>query len=167
MFPTLLRLSTASPSPLTGDSSVCLGFALTSHIYGIVGGCKSSLSANGLILDSVVHPLFDRGTVCLIPHVPGDIFHTKATRYYDVEFLWCGTMARLVSMTSKLPRLPDDQTDALMENYNLLDVVRPISIGDRFPLFTRDPENRILTKRGMRMKRQTRRRRTKSTILRR
>lgn len=119
--------------------SVCLGTALTSHIYAIVGGSKSFLPTNGLSLDSVVHHLFDRGTICLIPHVPDDEFDPKTTRYYDVEFLWRGTMAGLVGMTTQLPLLPTEQVDAEQANYTLMGVVRPISIGDRFRLFTRDP----------------------------
>lgn len=124
--------------------SLCLGQPLTSHIFEIVGGCKSFLSTNGLSLDSVVHHLFDRGTVCLIPHVANDDFNPKTTRYYDVEFLWRGSMAGLIGMTTQLPLQPSDQVDTALQNYTLMGSVRPISIGDRFRLFTRNPARQPL-----------------------
>lgn len=48
-------------------------------------------------------------------------------------------MARLVGMTTQLPLLPTEQVDESLENYRFMGVVRPISIGDRFRLFTRNP----------------------------
>lgn len=111
-------------TPYWRPLSLCLGTPLTSHIYDIVGGFKSFLPTNGLALDPVVHHLFDRGTICLIPHVPDNTFNPKTTRYYDIEFLWRLTMAGLVSMTSQLPILEDNQTDAWNENYNLIESAR-------------------------------------------
>lgn len=135
----LAAIESIAVTPYWTFLSVCLGPPLTSHIYAIGGGSKSFLSTNGLSLDSAVHHLFDRGTVCLIPHVADDAFDPKTTRYYDVEFVWRGTMAGLIGMTTQLPLLPDEQVDDALANYTLMGAVRPISIGDRFRLFTRDP----------------------------
>lgn len=119
--------------------NLCFGTALTSHIYEIVGGSNSFLSTNGISLDLSVHHMFGRGTIFFIPFVPDDKFDSKTTRYYDVEFRWRGTMAGLVGMNTQLPQLPREQVDENLQSYKLMSAARPISIGDRFRLFTRDP----------------------------
>ncbi|KAL0631234.1 hypothetical protein Q9L58_009906 [Maublancomyces gigas] len=118
--------------------TLCLGTALTSRIYDIISGPNSSL-ANGISLDLSVHHLFKRGTIYFIPHLPDRHFDPITTRYYDLEFRWRATIASLVGLNTQLPRLPGLQVDKSVRNYKLMTTMRPISIGDRFRVFTRDP----------------------------
>lgn len=118
--------------------TLCFGTALTSRIYDIISGSNSSL-ANGISLDLSVHHLFKRGTIYFIPHLPDQHFDPITTRYYDLEFRWRATIASLVGLNTQLPRLPGLQVDKSVRNYKLMTTMRPISIGDRFRVFTRDP----------------------------
>lgn len=103
--------------------SLCFGTDLTSEIYDIISEPD----------------VFSRDAIFFIPHVPNDQFHSATTCYYDVEFRWRASMAGLVGMNTELPQLPCDQVDQSLQFYQLMDTLRPISIGDSFRIYTRDP----------------------------
>lgn len=82
--------------------------------------------------------LFDRGLFWLVPHLPAG-FDPEASRYYDIEFIWRADQRSLSSIMTFLPQDPDAQLDRA-GRLNLLDNARRMETGDRFRLFTRDPE---------------------------
>lgn len=135
----IAAISTADDAPYWRLLTLCIGAELTNRVFEIVGGANSFRSSNGLTMDPTLHgSLFDRGLFWLVPHLPVD-FDPEASRYYDIEFIWRADQRSLSSIMTFLPQDPDAQLDRA-GRLNLLDDARRMETGDRFRLFTRDPE---------------------------
>lgn len=132
----LAAIKTMADTPFWSFLTIILGASLTDFIYDIAGGRKSFGTMNGLIMETWVHGLFDKGLIWLIPHVTD--FDPLTTRQYDVEFKWRGDAETLDTFLTMLPESSDEQLATDGTPYHVPGG-RPISIGDRFRLFTTDP----------------------------
>lgn len=132
----LAAIKTMADTPFWSFLTIILGAPLTDFIYDIAGGRKSFGTMNGLIMETWVHGLFDKGLIWLIPHVTD--FDPLTTRQYDVEFKWRGDAETLETFLTMLPESADEQLATDGTPYHVRGG-RPIAIGDRFRLFTTDP----------------------------
>lgn len=113
-----------------------LGAPLTDFVYEIAGGRKSFGTMNGVIMETWVHGLFDKGLIWLIPQVTD--FNSLTTIQYDFEFKWRGDAETIDTFLTMLPESADEQLATDGTPYRVRGG-RPIGIGDRFCLFTTDP----------------------------
>lgn len=135
----IAAISTVDDAPYWRLLTLTIGPELTNRVFEIVGGANSFRSSNGLTMDPILHgSLFDRGLFWLLPHLP-DGFDPDVSHYYDIEFIWRADHRSLSSIMTFLPQTPDTQLDRA-GRLNLLDDARRMETGDRFRLFTRDPE---------------------------
>lgn len=132
----LAAIKTMADTPFWSFLTIILGVPLTDFIYDIAGGRKSFGTMNGLIMETWVHGLFDKGLIWLIPHVTD--FDPLTTRQYDIEFKWRGDAQTLETFLTMLPESADEQLANDGTPYHVRGG-RPIAIGDRFRLFTTDP----------------------------
>lgn len=132
-------LETADDLPYWRFLRLCLGPVLSDHIFNLVAGSNSFRSTNGVAMDPTLHgSLFDRGIFWLLPQLPDDFHHGFSS--YDVEFKWRADPRFLSTITSTIPRLPEDQLAESSVAYKHLDTARTLTSGDRFRLFTPDTE---------------------------
>lgn len=132
----LAVIKTMADTPFWSFLTITLGVKHTDFIYGIAGGRKSFGTMNGLIMETWVHGLFDKGLIWLIPHVTD--YDPLTTRQYDIEFKWRGDAETLDTFLTMLPESADEQLANDGTPYRIRGG-RPIAIGDRFRLFTTDP----------------------------
>lgn len=132
----LAAIKTMADTPFWSFLTIILGVKLTDFIYDIAGGRKSFGTMNGLIMETWVHGLFDKGLIWLIPHVTD--YDPLTTRQYDIEFKWRGDAETLDTCLTMLPESADEQLATDGTPYRIRGG-RPIAIGDRFRLFTTDP----------------------------
>lgn len=133
----LAAIKTMADTPFWSFLTIILGAPLTDFIYEIAGGRKSFGTMNGLIMETWVHGLFDKGLIWLIPHVTD--FNPLSTCQYDVEFKWRGDAETLDTFLTMLPESADEQLATDGTPYHVRGG-RPIAAGDRFRVFTTDPE---------------------------
>lgn len=132
----LAAIKTMADTPFWSFLTIILGVPFTDFIYDIAGGRKSFGTMNGLIMETWVHGLFDKGLIWLIPHVTD--YDPLTTRQYDIEFKWRGDAETLDTFLTMLPESADEQLATDGTPYRIRGG-RPIAIGDRFRLFTTDP----------------------------
>lgn len=135
----IAALETADDLPYWRFLRLFLGPVLSDHIFNLVAGSNSFRSTNGVAMDPTLHgSLFDRGIFWLLPQLPDDFDHGFTS--YDVEFKWRADPRFLSTMTSTIPRLPEEQLADSSVAYKHLDTARTLTSGDRFRLFTPDTE---------------------------
>ncbi|KAA8910311.1 hypothetical protein FN846DRAFT_761139, partial [Sphaerosporella brunnea] len=117
--------------------AILLGADWQRRIWQLAGGNKSYAPTNGLALGNGMHTLFDRGLFTLRPVTLGC---SDASRIVDVQLNW-KTRTHTATSVTMLPGELDAQLSGdTRYRYNPLTDPRSIRNGDRFRLFTNDPE---------------------------
>lgn len=127
--------------------AIVLGPTLRDQLFEIVYGAESYSTTNGLVLDSSLRRLFDKGAALLLPRFSDESVYDPTTcRAYDVVFRWRDHARDLKLWMTYLPWLPEHQltesADGLLTRVQI--DPRPITDRDVFRLWTNDPAEKPL-----------------------
>lgn len=127
--------------------AIVLGPTLRDQLFEIVYGAESYSTTNGLLLDSSLRRLFDKGAALLLPRFSDETVYDPTTCYaYDVIFRWRDHARDLKLWMTYLPWLPEHQlvesADGLLARVQI--DPRPITDRGVFRLWTNDPVEKPL-----------------------
>lgn len=127
--------------------AIILGPSLRDTAFSIVGAGENFYdTTNSIALVSGLHGHLDTGQLHLVPEVT-EVFDVATSRHLDVRICWLGSLLDLALISTARPSSPDEQVRVLENTRSYAPPVlptRPVADGDRFRLFTNNPEKHPL-----------------------
>lgn len=128
--------------------AIILGPSLRDTVFSIVGAGENFYNTtNSIALVSGLHGHLDTGQLHLVPELSAEDFDATTTRHLDVRICWLGSLLDLALISTARPQSPDDQVRLLGNTRSYAPPVLPtraVADGDRFRLFTNNPEKHPL-----------------------
>lgn len=127
--------------------AIILGPSLRDTVFSIVRAGENFYdTTNSIALVSGLHGHLDTGQLHLVPEVT-EVFNANTTRHLDIRICWLGSLLDLALISTARPLSPDDQVRVLENTRSYTPPVLPtraVADGDRFRLFTNNPEKHPL-----------------------
>lgn len=124
--------------------AIILGPSLRDTVFSIVGAGENFYNTtNSIALVSGLHGHLDTGQLHLVPQVGPVEFDARTTRHLDLRICWLGSLLDLALIATARPQSPADQVRLVGTKHSYAPPVLPtraVADGDRFRLFTNDPE---------------------------
>lgn len=128
--------------------AIILGPSLRDTVFSIVGAGENFYNTtNSIALVSGLHGHLDTGQLHLVPEVATETFDASTTRHLDIRICWLGSLLDLALISTARPLDPDDQVRVHENTHSYVAPVLPtraVADGDRFRLFTNDPDQHPL-----------------------
>lgn len=128
--------------------AIILGPSLRDTVFSIVGAGENFYNTtNSIALVSGLHGHLDTGQLHLVPEIGNTAFDPTTTRHLDISVCWLGSLLDLALISTARPLIPEDQV-RVQENTSSyappMIPTRAVADGDRFRLFTNNPEEQPL-----------------------